>query len=64
MQGEDKYLKSVRKQTVAKRTDFIQKSRYSLTNVENKAVLYILSKYSRMTSLERDTVFTLMSFIR
>ena len=44
MQGEDKYLKSVRKQTVAKRTDFIQKSRYSLTNVENKAVLYILSK--------------------
>lgn len=33
-----------RKQLVAKRNDMIQKSRFSLSLVENKAILYILSK--------------------
>ena len=33
-----------RKQLIAKRNDMIQKSRFSLSLVENKAILYILSK--------------------
>lgn len=37
-------IEKARKQLVSKRNDMIQRSRFSLTSIENKAVLYILSK--------------------
>lgn len=43
-ESSESSLDKTRKQLVAKRNDMIQRSRFALTAVENKAVLYILSK--------------------
>ena len=49
-------LERARKQNVAKRNDMIQKSKKSLSIVENKAVSYIFSKVK--PDDDPDTIYT------
>lgn len=59
---EEYSLTSARKRLIAKRNDFIQESRYSLTKVQQQAILYLISKVQPDDAPGKQYIFRCKEF--